>query len=336
MMKKKEADDAVKEKQAEKKKYEKSVNDLQKEMVKAEEEISSLMREADVRKKKYEKAKQKVELIQGAVEELTRAGKFTMQNLSAAMLEKLPEGGRIECDDHNEEYYKKKIKALQVRKEKGLQELPVGQRDLPAAVLKAVNAKKVYDDKMGGLQRTEENNIMLQGDLLHRQKKWKRFRKRIARNADKLFDKTLQLKGQSGELIFDHETKELRLDVMKDNRDTQSQISNVKLLSGGERSYTTLALLMSLGDTLECPFRIMDEFDVFMDSVSRNVALDTLVEEGLRRKDRQFILITPQTVDSIVPGPYVKIIKLEPAKKSGGAQNAHGQQSLNFGTEAST
>ena len=212
---------------------------------------------------------------------------------------------------------------------------------------------------------------MLQGDLLHRQKKWKRFRKRIARNADKLFDKTLQLKGQSGELIFDHETKELRLDVMKDNRDTQSQISNVKLLSGGERSYTTLALLMSLGDTLECPFRIMDEFDVFMDSVSRNVrlrdsskpcrinsrylfcspprsspphfspavekvALDTLVEEGLRRKDRQFILITPQTVDSIVPGPYVKIIKLEPAKKSGGAQNAHGQQSLNFGTEAST
>merc|ERR1712070_1065036 len=101
------------EKQAEKKKYEKSVNDLQKEMVKAEEEISSLMREADVRKKKYEKAKQKVELIQGAVEELTRqredrekvvaasterAGKFTMQNLSAAMLEKLPEGGRIECD----------------------------------------------------------------------------------------------------------------------------------------------------------------------------------------------------------------------------------------------
>merc|ERR1712070_596102 len=163
------------------------------------------------RKKKYEKAKQKVESIQGAVEELTRqredrekvvaasterAGKFTMQNLSAAMLEKLPEGGRIECDDHNEEYYKKKIKALQVRKEKGLQELPVGQRDLPAAVLKAVNAKKVYDDKMGGLQRTEENNIMLQGDLLHRQKKWKRFRKRIARNADKLFDKTLQLKGQ--------------------------------------------------------------------------------------------------------------------------------------------
>ena len=83
----------------------------------------------------------------------------------------------------------------------------------------------------------------------------------------------LQLKGQSGTLDFNHAEGTLSLNVQKDNRDTQSQISNVKLLSGGERSYTTLALLLSLGDSLECPFRIMDEFDVFMDSVSRKVSI---------------------------------------------------------------
>jgi hypothetical protein len=36
-------------------------------------------------------------------------------------------------------------------------------------------------------------------------------------------------------------------------------------MSGGERSYATLSLLLSLGSVVETPFRIMDEFDVFMD-----------------------------------------------------------------------
>ena len=61
--------------------------------------------------------------------------------------------------------------------------------------------------------------------------------------------------------------------VQKDNRDSQSQITDPKLLSGGERSYVTLSLLISLGECIECPFRVMDEFDVFMDAVSRKRAL---------------------------------------------------------------
>ena len=89
---------------------------------------------------------------------------------------------------------------------------------------------------------------------------------------DKGFDRTLQRKGQCGELLLNHRERELNLVVQKDNRDSQSQIENVKLLSGGERSYATLSLLVALGEALECPFRIMDEFDVFMDVVSRKVA----------------------------------------------------------------
>jgi len=55
--------------------------------------------------------------------------------------------------------------------------------------------------------------------------------------------------------------------------DSQSQIENVKLLSGGERSFATLSLLISLGESVECPFRVIDEFDVFMDVVSRKVCV---------------------------------------------------------------
>lgn len=99
--------------------------------------------------------------------------------------------------------------------------------------------------------------------------------------------------------------------MQKDSRDSQSQIGNVKQLSGGERSYATLSLLVALGECVECPFRIMDEFDVFMDAVSRKIALQQLIDEGLQNKHRQFVFITPQDLSSITPRPEVRIIKLQ-------------------------
>ena len=42
---------------------------------------------------------------------------------------------------------------------------------------------------------------------------------------------------------------------------------NTKSLSGGERSYTTVCFIMSLWDSIDAPFRCLDEFDVFMVSL---------------------------------------------------------------------
>jgi len=39
---------------------------------------------------------------------------------------------------------------------------------------------------------------------------------------------------------------------------------NTRTLSGGERSYTTVALLVAMWVNMEMPFNILDEFDVFM------------------------------------------------------------------------
>lgn len=47
----------------------------------------------------------------------------------------------------------------------------------------------------------------------------------------------------------------LSLTYQKDNTDNSSQCDDVKLLSGGERSFATLALLLALGKQHECPFR---------------------------------------------------------------------------------
>ena len=63
--------------------------------------------------------------------------------------------------------------------------------------------------------------------------------------------------GHSGQVTFDHKERTLSVIVQKDNRDSQSQITDPKLLSGGERSYVTLSLLISLGECIECPFRVV-------------------------------------------------------------------------------
>ena len=55
-----------------------------------------------------------------------------------------------------------------------------------------------------------------------------------------------------------------RYQVQVDASAAKSSAKNQKALSGGERSFATVCFIMSLWDAIEAPFRVLDEFDVFM------------------------------------------------------------------------
>ena len=74
-------------------------------------------------------------------------------------------------------------------------------------------------------------------------------------------------------------------------------------------------MLIALGATIECPFRVMDEFDVFMDQVSRKVAMRELVDMAKNMQDRQFIFITPQDLSSLPASSLIKVIKMYAPKR---------------------
>lgn len=93
-----------------------------------------------------------------------------------------------------------------------------------------------------------------------------------------------------------------------------------------------MCLLLALGEELETPFRILDEFDVFLDPQVRKLTIQSLIHVAKKLAHRQFIFITPQDLSSITPDPQLKILKLNPPTRH---ENAGGpsQQTLNFASQ---
>ena len=50
------------------------------------------------------------------------------------------------------------------------------------------------------------------------------------------------------------------------------------------------------------PFRVLDEFDVFMDDTYRKIAVDALLELTSTQQHRQFIFLTPQDMHPFLKG----------------------------------
>ena len=52
--------------------------------------------------------------------------------------------------------------------------------------------------------------------------------------------------------------------IVQPNKQRDKQSTDLKALSGGERSFSTVAFLLSLWAIVESPILFLDEFDVFM------------------------------------------------------------------------
>ncbi|PWY65950.1 DEAD-domain-containing protein [Aspergillus sclerotioniger CBS 115572] len=78
-----------------------------------------------------------------------------------------------------------------------------------------------------------------------------------------------------------------------------------KTLSGGEKSFSQVCLLLALWEAMGSPIRCLDEFDVYMDHINRKMAIDMLMLAARRSIGRQFILITPGSRAEITLAPDV-------------------------------
>lgn len=218
----------------------------------------------------------------------------------------------------------------------------VTQEDPAEAYEKYMRAKTEVDGKTKQIHKIERKCDELRHDMKERKKRWKQLRGHLDRTTTIKFDEMLRLNKYSGSLDFSHKTNTLDLIVQKDNATAASQTKDVKALryvavfhsryrihtkqslltlfafldcSGGERSFTTMCLLLALGESLQTPFRILDEFDVFLDAQVRKLTIQALIHVAKKMKHRQFIFITPQDLTSIKPDSELKILKLLPPER---------------------
>ncbi|TYG42174.1 hypothetical protein ES288_D12G236600v1 [Gossypium darwinii] len=138
--------------------------------------------------------------------------------------------------------------------------------------------------------------------------RWKKFQRNaslLRRELTWQFNGHLGKKGISGHINVSYEEKTLSVEVKMPQDASSTIVRDTRGLSGGERSFSTLCFALALHDMTEAPFRAMDEFDVFMDAVSRKISLDTLVEFALAQGS-QWIFITPHDISNVKNGERIK------------------------------
>lgn len=159
--------------------------------------------------------------------------------------------------------------------------------------------------------------------LQERRARWKKFRSAITTRARSQFLYLLSERGYRGRMLIDHVGKELELQVEPDDSNKQSG-RQTKTLSGGEKSFTTICMLLALWDAMGSPIRCLDEFDVFMDSVNRDISVQLLIDSARMSVGRQFILITPQAMGTVQSREDVKVIRLKDPERGQTALNIPG------------
>ena len=155
--------------------------------------------------------------------------------------------------------------------------------------------------------------------LKKRNKKIERIRNTVGAEVSHHFNSYLTKKGYEGQLKFIHESSNQSLDVIvRLNKEESSQAqTDTQALSGGESSFSTVALLLSLWEVIDTPFRIMDEFDIFMDAAHRKLSINMLVDFARTVPHRQFIFLSPLDTGDIPRDPDIKAHRLDPPQRGG-------------------
>lgn len=83
----------------------------------------------------------------------------------------------------------------------------------------------------------------------------------------------MDLRGFQGELEFDEVNRTLDLAVIPRDKNVTNAKSKTSSLSGGERSYSTVALLIALWTCVDNPFYFLDEYDVFTVSIHELISV---------------------------------------------------------------
>ncbi|EED14151.1 DNA repair protein Rad18, putative [Talaromyces stipitatus ATCC 10500] len=212
----------------------------------------------------------------------------------------------------------RKLDKIQKDIERYDKQMGASREEIAAELVKASKALKTAEAVFAENEKAEKE---LKRTVNYRRERWKNFRAHISSRAKAQFTYLLSERSFRGRLLMDHDAKLLDLQVEPDIT-KNSKGRGTKTLSGGEKSFSQICLLLSLWEAMGSPIRCLDEFDVYMDHINRKSSIDMLMLAARRSIGRQFILITPGSRSDISLAPDVRVKEL--------AEPERGQSTLTF------
>ena len=138
---------------------------------------------------------------------------------------------------------------------------------------------EALEQALGAYQRAttyytdmEELLAILKLSFRKRMEGFWRFQRYISAASRIAFSYLLSNRGFRGKLLIDHKARKLDVQVEPDETKKSGKGRQTKTLSGGEKSFSSICLLLALWEAMGSPLRCLDEYDVFMDDVNRDVS----------------------------------------------------------------
>ncbi|KAK5995788.1 Structural maintenance of chromosomes 6-like protein [Cladobotryum mycophilum] len=176
---------------------------------------------------------------------------------------------------------------------------------------RAAEATARYEDVMKKTRDVDETINSLKQAIEHRLHLWRQFQRQISARIRIQFNYLLSERGFRGKIDLDHRARKVNIQIEPDQTRKSAAGRNTKTLSGGEKSFSSICMLLSVWEAIGSPIRCLDEFDVFMDNVNRAISTNMLVDAARRSVSRQYILITPNAIEGRAKlDKDVKIIRL--------------------------
>ncbi|KAI8612326.1 P-loop containing nucleoside triphosphate hydrolase protein, partial [Chytriomyces sp. MP71] len=331
--------------------YEKQIRDIRESIEKVEEQIQNLnsemnqlKRELDAIKSQHEAKKvcfraENAQLLRrkeeesGRLAELEQAVPLLRDEVAALeedVLEstrvalEVTDGERLDPKNTSPDVFKRKIRTLEMKLQENLT-ISTGTRDHVAKILK--EAEVAFREAKAECEAIESLITLLKESLDARLDDWKRLRKTITVKAKNTFTMMMEKRGFHAQLIINHQaqTLDLRVDVHNQGlSQAKDKDKDPKTLSGGEKSFSTVCLLLSLWESMGNPFRALDEFDVFMDAVNRKISMTNMIQYARSgTQPCQYIFITPQDMSHVpdLNGRDVKVHRLRDPERNQGRLN---------------
>ena len=181
-------------------------------------------------------------------------------------------------------------------------------------------SRKKYKDAEASLIQVADALSKLQESIALRLLNYDSFLKFTCLEATKDFRESLRYRKLTGMLVFDNNKSELDMQVSTPNDKTERSVDT---LSGGEKSYSQMSLLLATWKPMRSRIIALDEFDVYMDQVNRKVGTGLIVSKLKDNNRTQTIIITPQDIGKItdINDTSVMIHRIKDPKRKNNSNN---------------